>query len=1205
MVNPQSSCPAPGSRRSAFALVISLVLMGMILMLLMALITFVRVETASAEISALRQKAQQNALLGLMVAVGDLQKYAGPDQRITARGRILVKEDKGLDDPLDPTADGRAMWSGVSYSDGDPDEDPDKDFFTFANGERVRWLVSGLSDFDSENPKVAPENSVVFHEAGSYKIMIPGAAKPEDGAEVEAGLVEIYSGNDSEVTGGYAYLVDDEGVKGKLRTRAGENEYANYTTGLVLPGNYNPKRLTGLESLAGSGTPSELDKVSRLANLALFNDTIELEPHQFDFTFNSFGVLSDTREGGIRGDLSLAFENKTVFDDAFDDGDQLLVDETKLASAGELETNDYISWKIFRDYYRMKDRIANNGSISAASMALKENAVGYTYAGALENHGSFKHGPHAFKRYADNTHYRYLFAPKDDTYNPLKPILAYMYFETWVNLRSEEVGEEGEEETKYYADSYVRPWFGFYNPYNVTLKIAEAQVFLDQNIAIRLIDADGIKELRDSYKYDDTDEDGNPITKTENIDSEDGWLPILRYGSGEDDTRFVSPKNSSYSIGPGEVIIFSAKTDHDLAGDGEPGDGDFGEVLTNKYEEIGLYGIYRTFEIIGDPVAPFTVEVQTYHAVGSKGNDERPYFITASDIMVPYQWMIFPYAYDAVKTYKNNHPFPGKRVVISDVDLGVNAKLGEDSAVNYGNAARFGMWLRTTTEGVDQIRPLIDANLRAAFVNPRWDVDAYDTSKTGLGIRTPASYTGAPVETSDKGKINDEVKNEKHNSWGIYEMPPYVGLFPSANKSGDRATGLWGPSHDSSTGGGGVTSVVLFDVPREPLVSLGQLQHAEAGRFSYEPTYVVGNSYANLRIPLDAWVYSASDTFSDWDGLGQFKISGEFNLYDASYLVNEVLWDSYLFSTIPAAASEEELADFLAGTTRLPNPRYIPYEPQGLKFNRSSLVDSPIAAFQHRAGLLLSDGAFNVNSTSVGAWEAFLSSTAGLPVGKIDEKGEIDEDELWTSQDVRFPRVTHSAAGVGDAWAGYAELNTTQVRALAEAVVSEILQRGPFRSLGEFVNRWNPDDEDVSILPKDERRKSGALQAALDKSINASSSIASQSSPATGFPAIPAGASQATGFPGHILQGDILQALSPYMAVRSDTFRVRAMGRVVNPVTGVTEVEAWCEAIVQRLPDPVLTGSTVASLTELADPSSEFGRRFDIVSFRWLEEGQL
>lgn len=61
--------------------------------------------------------------------------------------------------------------------------------------------------------------------------------------------------------------------------------------------------------------------------------------------------------------------------------------------------------------------------------------------------------------------------------------------------------------------------------------------------------------------------------------------------------------------------------------------------------------------------------------------------------------------------------------------------------------------------------------------------------------------------------------------------------------------------------------------------------------------------------------------------------------------------------------------------------------------------------------------------------------------------------------------------------------------------------------------------------------------------------------------------------------------LDGMLAVRSDTFRVRAYGDAVNPVIQATEARAWCEAIVQRMPEP---------------HKQLPGRRFTTVYFRWL-----
>ncbi len=81
------SRPAPNH---GFALVIALSLMAFILLLILSITTLVRVETQSANIQLAQLEARMNAQLGAMVALGDLQRYTGPDQRVTARADILL-----------------------------------------------------------------------------------------------------------------------------------------------------------------------------------------------------------------------------------------------------------------------------------------------------------------------------------------------------------------------------------------------------------------------------------------------------------------------------------------------------------------------------------------------------------------------------------------------------------------------------------------------------------------------------------------------------------------------------------------------------------------------------------------------------------------------------------------------------------------------------------------------------------------------------------------------------------------------------------------------------------------------------------------------------------------------------------------------------------------------------------------------------------
>ena len=818
-------------------------------------------------------------------------------------------------------------------------------------------------------------------------------------------------------------------------------------------------------------------------------------------------------------------------------------------------------------------------------MSILENfgSQGQRLATRLFDHGSLRHGPHGFPRYEEvnRTHFVYvddgnLMANEVRTDNPLKPILSHLYVRAWVNL--EEVSTPDPNDPSAPAtvqlvggSAFIQPFFGIYNPYNVTLRTAELDMDLDMNVMFRITDANN-QEV----------ETGTPPR------FQNGWRAIWRPDADgaaghERSTRFWSAKEN-FEIGPGEILLLMIPGGRvvDLSTVSR-----FEFELTDEYRAISASGYELPFEISGGPYQePFTVEFQTF----SENARTRPYFQLNRGSLAfqpsrrpnsqPYQWFVSPFGYDSVRTWNNNRDFPGKRVVVEDVVPGGD---------NYNNSAHFGMWLRTTREEDQGIRPLIDANLRAAFINPRWDVSAAGSSG-GLGLRTPAAYTGLPPGLSASG-ANNVVPGLGFNLWGIYDgrlANPSGGLtFPQFRNEAGQMKSWWGEDHLSQ----GQTRIPLFDIPRAPLVSLGQLQHAEAGHYSYEPSYIVGNSYANPRIPLNDWRNTgARDRFLEGIMSDPFKISGTFNLYDASYLVNEVLWDGYTFTTLAEhfGTAPEAYSDLLAGRRFLRNPRYRPHAPAGFGFDESSLADAGEAGIRRNAAFVMADGAFNVNSTSVRAWEAFLSSTAGLPVARLNAAGLVDG--AWTTDEVRFPRLTSHTGDEGDFWEGFATLEPAQVRALAAAIVDQVRLRGPFLNLGDFVNRSLEG-------PTDAERRSGALQAALDASVNASAFVNSHGDGVNlSFPATPPGASQATGFPGHMLQGDILQALGPYLSTRSDTFTIRAYGETGS---GANASRIWAEAVVQRMPDPVRSSAAAPTDEELEKGHDRFGRRFEIVSFHW------
>jgi hypothetical protein len=92
-----------------------------------------------------------------------------------------------------------------------------------------------------------------------------------------------------------------------------------------------------------------------------------------------------------------------------------------------------------------------------------------------------------------------------------------------------------------------------------------------------------------------------------------------------------------------------------------------------------------------------------------------------------------------------------------------------------------------------------------------------------------------------------------------------------------------------------------------------------------------------------------------------------------------------------------------------------------------------------------------------------------------------------------------------------------------------------------------------------------------------------------------------------LTQGDLMSALAPVATVRGDTFKIRSYGEATGPDGTTVLARAWCETIVQRVPDfvdPIDAANTpILSLKSTANQT--FGRRFNIVSFRWLHDQEI
>lgn len=350
--------------------------------------------------------------------------------------------------------------------------------------------------------------------------------------------------------------------------------------------------------------------------------------------------------------------------------------------------------------------------------------------------------------------------------------------------------------------------------------------------------------------------------------------------------------------------------------------------------------------------------------------------------------------------------------------------------------------------------------------------------------------------------------------------------------------------------------VALFELPRDALTSVGSLQHLP---FINGQIYNVGNSWSE---------------HNDW-------------------------FDQYFFSARGESGAAFDFA-----------------ENQNLRRIDSSPVTS------NTASDWWSMGPFNLNSVSVEAWEAVLR---GLGAGGLDYAFDFITHNstgaaVGTSREVidapavaRFPQspgVLWEASPVAFAGIYQAGLRTyrrglhlltdSQINGLAHQISTQVAQhartRGPYRSVEAFLAP-DPVLGGENILEYSIRQ--------YDKTVAPEARINWDHF----FPDDPLKIDQAA--PGYLTSGDLMTALAPSIVTRSDTYRVRLYGEALDPIasasfsTSEPGARRWLEAVVQRFPDGVDTADFISDnwVQMIAEPN--WGRRFKVVSLRWLREDEL
>jgi len=498
---------------------------------------------------------------------------------------------------------------------------------------------------------------------------------------------------------------------------------------------------------------------------------------------------------------------------------------------------------------------------------------------------------------------------------------------------------------------------------------------------------------------------------------------------------------------------------------------------------------------------------------------------------------------------------------------------------------------------------------------------------------------------------------------GINNLINNIGIDIDA--FGDGSNGFYGKDYALSEGD---KYFPLLDIPRAPMHSLVQFSGANIGTRLFEPTNAIGNSWKPPYIPQDS-IY--------WDSRSIVPVT--YN--DVFWQANDALFDRYFLSGIApdftigsgGYTATGSLSDTLKRfygidptdptqavdpATAQANPALESHIPSGKTADDIVTELTPTSAnhdgYQKVGAYSLFKGAFNVNSTSVKAWAAFLKGNKSLA---LDSAQGTTESGTGTP----FPKAsTTSNTSSNNGWEKFSRLTDDQIwndnatpndltddTGLAVEIVNQVRARGPFMSISDFVNRRIALNTDPGVTPNvedsDPRAYQGAIQEAIEQAgLNGDQSTGIRANTSDRIPNYKAFSDSwkiklnngqwyvsddfpyaanpylgnrncSTGIPMEINQANILLPLAPKLSARTDTFKIRAYGEVRDADDNII-AQATCEAVVQRLPEYV-DPNTDPTNNDPWDDDSEtptlntinqtYGRRFEIQSFRWLDQSEV
>lgn len=1124
--------PSYSKNRRGFALLITITLLALLVLLLVSLASLTRVETSVAANNQKLAQARQNALMALNIAVGQLQRYAGPDNRVTAQASLTGSS---VQNP---------WFTGVWDADTN-------------SASASTWLVSGnetsaLSVNETTNlSRTASAPDVALTSAaspGRVRLVGPGTGRMSTlpasniehaGVVVPAVAIETvppgFPAGTQVTTGRYAWWVGDQGVKASLGLpdRADEVTYAPWSTveqgrrirqqigsspsyfrdGTAVSG-LSTVRLEGFDPFDNTGfarvvTAPQLQLLTSAGGTVAQADYVKDRYH--DFTTAAYSVLANT--------LPSSNANRGLMRD--------------------LSTKPDMLGTAYAKYANYPAYMETPGTTTAGAPA-----VPATHLIADANSARRRYITQPFASNAAG-------AGLPEIGFSVAPVLSNFVVQFQVRRVS-----ATDPSLQIRSRVYVTMW----NPYSTAL-VPPSDLKLEITGLPSIQVTDATLYLAGTA--------GTPAT----VDLQ-ATSPVLSGGAIVLDVPFSKADRASGSSAFGSDAELATWLPGRVYSWTTVSGGSAGAKLAFYSNSIGVTGWTHLTGSIAPPARAATAPT----------GSENSLHVELPDVDGTPLTVAVKLGANTVATYTAKY----------DADAVSNSNISTTSTADY--------WCFAYTFRINQPRDyeydrswLIKNDPRAAIVtqpNPD-DMSVLIPFNTRTATTPfPSRYIGTLITTDSTGGSNVNGN-----------------LIHRVQGQNARAMSTY-------------NDVSLFELPRLPLLSLGELQHLQikdkrpfsignswggtantvfdrfflsglpAGGAGILPNFAAGQPMPNWNLkPVGVTAAAAMLTGNVEETSRHLLQGGGFNINSTSVPAWRAVLSSVRFSTAVPFVVADILNDKTANNSSLANSdSEAGTQKSGAKWNQTFNADPSTGTHSSPVFFRLPQSAQEIYywqdptpaSGISGNARKFYTSAFRLGV-----HGYNNVANQPSSASYPFTGGPGSFTAVSGAKVGTARQHVTadQIEVLASAIVSRLRTRaasGPFRSLETFLS-------ETSVF---------GGRSLLEDAIEAAGMNAAEVKPLeTAIAADHSGLSTLT-----LTQADLLSATAPYLRTRSDTFTVRTYGEVINPLSTQVEGKAWVEATVQRFPE---TASSTDSALQPGTGGNLFGRRFKIISFRWLTPNDI